>query len=148
MTNKNLKKFIRQQALRGQDPNQLRQGLLLNGWEQKEVDNIISEVYGFKKKVKKTSVIIILILIIIFSISLLLLFKELFYTDIVQEPPTRNGQQPIIDDSCASINDITLKEDCYLEEIKQGFGCEDLTNEETFFCNRVLESYLIGSLDD
>lgn len=148
MTNKNLKKFIRQQALRGQDPNQLRQGLIMNGWEQKDVDKIISEVYGFKKKVKKTSVIIILILVIIFSISLLLLFKELFSTEIVPEPPTRNGQQPIIDDSCASIDDITLKEDCYLEEIKQGFGCEDLTREETFFCNRVLESYLIGSLDD
>lgn len=148
LTNKNLKKFVRQQAIRGQDPNRLREGLILNGWEREDVDKTISEIYGFKKKIKKTTVFIILLLIIIFSISLLLLFKDLLYTDLTpeDEPPMRNGSEEIIDDSCASIEDISLKEECYLEEIKQGYGCEDLSDDEMFYCNRVLENYLISSL--
>jgi len=50
LSNNNLKKFIKQQAIKGEDPEKIRSSLILNGWNAQEVDKTIKEVYGFKKK--------------------------------------------------------------------------------------------------
>ena len=152
MSYNNLKRFIREQAIKGQDPEQLREGLILNGWERKDVDKAINEVYGLKKKIKKTAITIIILLVIIFSLSLLLIFGDLYFNDKDEEPtenerPTPPPTEPETEDSCTAINNITLKEDCYLEEIQRGFNCENLNEEETFYCNRVLEIYLLDALE-
>lgn len=158
MPDKNLKKFVREQAIKGTNPSELRDGLILNGWNSKDVDKAISEAYGLKKKIKTTGLLIIVLLIIIFTISLLLLFTELFYSDteiVDDEPEEVIDEEPeqivdkeleeLFEHRCASKQDIFLKEACYLEEVETGYKCEDLNNEELFFCNRVLESYLIGT---
>ena len=141
MSYKNLKKFVQQQAIRGEDPVKLKEGLLLNGWDRAHVDRAISEVYGFKRKVLKISLFVIVSLIVVLSVSLLLIFGDL-YDDPSQNVPSPINQSLSEDFSnkpCSSFDDASLKDECYLEKVKDGFECDGLSGEELFFCNRVLE---------
>ena len=146
MSYNNLKKFVRDQAIRGEDPKRLREGLILNGWDRVDVDHAIEEVYGLKSKIKKTSVFIVILLVVIFSVSLLLIFGDLY--DLSGDDLSRDSSV-VIDDSksssCASFSDLSDKESCYLKKIESGFLCDGLSGDETFFCNRVLEVYLLDA---
>ncbi len=149
MSYKDLKRFVRDQAIRGADPERIREGLLLNGWDRKDVDKAINEIYGLKKKIRTGTQVLIVLIVLILTLSLLLIFRNLYFGEPLtepgepREPSVGNGEeQPT---TCADIADMTLKEDCYLEKIKQGFSCESLSEEETFYCNRVLESHLLDA---
>lgn len=147
MSYNNLKKFVKEQAIREEDPERLKEGLILNGWERGDVEKAIKEVYGLKKRIKKTGITIIIILILIFSVSLLLLFNEL-YTESdepKEEPSTKIEEEPEEKTGCAAKDEIEAKEQCYLDKIKEGYYCENLSSEETFYCNRVLETYIMDA---
>ena len=143
---KTLIKFVRQQAIKGESPERLREGLLLNGWDSADVDKAIAEVYSLKNKVKKTFIVLVILVVIVLSLSLLLLFRTLYFDD--GTLPDEVDKKPVVveEKTCVGISDVILKEDCYLDEIKKGYSCEDLSSEESFFCNRVLEFYLLDSL--
>jgi len=142
-----LKKFVKEQAIRGEDPSRLKQGLLLNGWDRADVDRVISEVYGFKRKVLRTGLIVVVLLIVVLSLSLLLIYND-FSGVSVDDSSVVVPSVDVVDDSCLSLREISLKEACYLEEIKNGFYCEDLDEIESFFCSRVLENYIIEEYSD
>jgi hypothetical protein len=139
-----LRKFVKQRALLGDSPEKLREGLILNGWDRKDVERVISEVYYIKKKIRFGFIMFVVLLIVFFSVSLLLIFGDF---KIVDDVPINPPFKPVVSDACAFISDIVLKEDCYLEEIKNGFSCQGLSDEESFFCSRVLEVYLLDSFD-
>jgi len=142
----NLKKFIKERALRGEKPETLREGLILNGWNQKDVDKAISEVYNNKKKIIKTFLLIIILFIIIVSISLLLIFKNYWN---ISSNNDLDGQKEIYQkntDSCELVN-YSMKEDCYLKKIEKGFNCENLIEEELFLCNRALDFFMLETFE-
>ena len=152
MSYKNLKKFVREQAIKGADPEKLREGLILNGWDKKDVEQAITEVYSLKKKIKTGSILIIILIVIILSVSLLLIFSNVDFSDSPTdiEPPIisngdENGEEKEIEHRCAEVQDISEKEECYYEEIQLGFACEGLSAQETFYCNRVLEIFLLDA---
>ena len=144
-----MKRFVRDQAIRGADPERVREGLLLNGWDKKDVDNAIKDIYGLKKKIKAGTQILIVLIVLILALSLLLIFRNLYFGEPLPVPEEPRG--PLVSNgeeqprTCADITDMTLKEECYLEKIEQGFSCESLSEEETFYCNRVLESHLLDA---
>ncbi|MFP4567950.1 MAG: hypothetical protein ACLFN8_03315 [Candidatus Woesearchaeota archaeon] len=148
----NLKQFVRQQAIRGESPDKLKEGLILNGWNAKEVDDVIKETYGLKKKINKTIIFLVILLIIVFSLSLFLIFNNLYYEQeqIPNTPPTQNrdlittqNETQETKHECQLINNIEEKEDCYFTHIKEGFDCDNLNTQEEFHCNRVLENYML-----
>jgi hypothetical protein len=133
----NLKQFIKQQAIKGENPDRLKEGLILNGWDRAEVEKVVNEVYGLKKKIKKTGLILVILIILILSLSLILIFRELEGEETPITP-----QEPKLTDTCRTITNIEQKEECYLNKIKEGYMCENLKEEELFYCNRVLEVFL------
>lgn len=149
MSLKNLKKFIQEQALRGVNPQSLKEGLVLNGWDEGDVEREIADAYGLKKKIKKTGLIIIVVLILILSVSLLLLFTDLYSSPDINTPNTNNNNNQISleTDDCPSITDGAVKDQCYLKKIETGFSCDGLSSTESFYCNRVLEVYLLSLFD-
>ena len=142
-----LKKFVRERAIKGDDPDKLKEGLIANGWSVEDVDRVVSETYNLKKKIKKGFIILIVFLVVIFSLSLLLIFVDF---SSFEEPenggsggvPIQNGEV-----SCDEIVDVSSKELCYLDKVKKGFMCDDLSSDEEFYCLRVLESFLMDSLE-
>ncbi len=151
----NLKQFVRQQALRGETPEKLREGLILNGWDAKDVDSAIKETYNIKKKISKSIIILSIILVLAFTTSLILLFNTLYFDDDTTDEIPRNTNTQnethtnnlTQDNNCISIDELSNKEDCYLEKIKQGYDCTDLSEIEEFYCTRTLESYLLNIVE-
>lgn len=157
----NLKQFIRQQALRGERPEKLREGLILNGWDAKDVDQAIKEVYGIKKRISKTVIILSIILVLVFTTSLTLIFNELYFDEDLQEETDEKTNKDNInkeeidddqselaeDESCAGIENINEKENCYLNEIKDGYDCSELSEDEEFYCMRTLEAHLLSNIE-
>ena len=141
MPQPNLKQFVRQQAMKGENPDKLKEGLILNGWNRAEVEKVVDEVYGLKKKIKKTGLILVVLIVIILSLSLILIFKEL-QTETTPTPQQPRPGQPTTTDTCEAITDMEEKEECYREKIQDGYMCEDLREENLFYCSRVLESVL------
>lgn len=151
-----LKKFVKQQALKGKNPETLREELMLHGWNESDVTMAINEVYGAKKKITKTILFLIIIIFVVSSISLLLLFKDLYSTnnDVPKPNENQNSQENNIpnqninlnldtEDNCEEL-EYALKENCYLEKIKQNYDCSNLSGDELIFCSRTLENYLLN----
>jgi hypothetical protein len=136
-----LKKFVQQQAFRGEDPIKLKEGLLLNGWDHAHVERAISEVYGFKRKVMKISLFVIVSLIVVLSVSLLFIFGDLYDVSEPNVPslPDQSLSEDFSNKPCSSFDDASLKDECYFEKVRDGFECDGLSGEELFFCIRVLE---------
>jgi len=82
----------------------------------------------------------LILIIFIFSIMLLITFNKNW--DITQ--PEKEPQEEPIPEICELIQDNIKKENCYTEKIKQGYGCENLTTKEQYFCNKALERYLLA----
>ncbi len=147
MSYKQLKKFIKEQAIRGENPAAIRDGLIMNGWDAQDVDRAISDVYGKKKKILGAGLFFVLILIIVSSISLLFIYSELTDEKIPTDDDTTTRPSLEEHDSCKTIDDAYERELCYIEEIEDGYECEDLTGEDAIDCSRALEVHIRATQD-
>lgn len=141
-----LKKYVREQALRGVNPDELKKALIMTGWDARDVVSVVDGVYGLKKKIGRLGVFLIVLLVLVFSVSLLLLYFNLSGSLVVDSPVVGVDSSVVVPLSpCSDILDSVVKDECYFVLVSDGFVCDELFGDELFYCSRALELFILES---
>lgn len=142
-----LKKYVREQALRGVNPDELKKALIMNGWDARDVVSVVDDVYGLKKKIGRLGVFLVVLLVLVFSVSLLLLYFNLSGSLVVDSPVVGDNSSNVVVpvSPCSDISDGVIKDECYFDLVSDGFVCDDLVGDELFYCTRALELFILES---
>ena len=134
---KKLLLYGRDQVKKGASPESLRFKLLSAGWPEKDVDDLVKQVYSVDSLKKKLVIGLSVLAVLVFLLVMILVGR--------QPEPVAKTESVNISKGCQNVVDDLEKDSCYRYLVKTGFECESLSEDvERSFCYRALDSVLLG----